>query len=259
MKKTLLIFAVSLTVLGLNAQGTWKATGSETKVPVSAAIDIFGIPGLIVMHNDASDEGVIGRTDNDVAPAITYNGVTWNNLNLIQGVTNGMFFAFSPSADGTLDLSIKTSSGRNTYVAETDEPIATVAAKTITASDTKGVEKATNPTFPDVYDTYNNTTAKWSNTAAINTSGAMQYMVMSFSVKAGKTYIVGFTSSKLMLRGIHYALASSVSTPNTDKPVASVRYFDVLGKEVPADSKGLIFVKTLYKDGTSDVQKFYKK
>jgi len=53
---------------------------------------------------------------------------------------------------------------------------------------------------------------------------------------------------------------TNVKNINNDaKIVLSKTYFDVLGKEVPADSKGLIFVKTLYKDGTSDVQKFYKK
>ncbi|MDR0810957.1 MAG: hypothetical protein LBN23_01580 [Paludibacter sp.] len=53
--------------------------------------------------------------------------------------------------------------------------------------------------------------------------------------------------------------SSSVTIPVEVKEIKSVNYFSILGKEVPATTKGLVFVKTLYKDGTTDVQKFYKK
>ena len=51
------------------------------------------------------------------------------------------------------------------------------------------------------------------------------------------------------------------SVPNTNnvKEILSTRTFDVLGKEVTAETKGLVFVKTTYKDGTTSAQKIYRK
>ncbi len=81
-----------------------------------------------------------------------------------------------------------------------------------------------NYTLPQVYDTYNNTTNTWNGTAAINTSAAVQYMVMSFPVTANKIYVVGVAGSKLQLRGINYTLTTSaVASVNSDKKIFSIQ------------------------------------
>lgn len=269
MKKTLLILGATMMAFGISAQGTWKITGGEGAIPVSTAI-ATGITGLTVMHNDASDpnatptaKGVVGKSDTGAA-TVTYHDIDWNNEAIIQGSTNGMFYAMSPTANGTIDVSIKMGANKKTFVAATSDDIATVAAKTVdTTSDSNAPSKLTDPTYPQVYDTYNKTTGIWDNSAPLTPDGAgNQYVVMSFPVEAGKTYIVGCTGSKLMLRGINYVLGnpSSISTPGAAvKEVSSVLYFDVVGKKVSAEAKGLVIVKTTYADGTTDAQKLYKK
>jgi hypothetical protein len=262
MKKIVLFMVAALTAFGANAQGTWKATGSETRIGPTTAIET-GITGLTVMHNDAADAGVIGKSDGG-AKVITYNSITWDNEAHIQGVNNGMFYALSPEKDGTIDVSVKMGNGKNTLVAETNDAILTVAAQTITGSDKTPQNKVTDPVFLSVYDTYNNSTGTWNNTAPINPSSEAQYLVMSFTVTAGKTYIVGCDGSKLMLRGLHYSTTSlpdGIPTLATDKAVKSVEYYDLTGRKVTNENQknALLIKKTTYVDGTTSSNKVITK
>jgi len=273
-KIVLIIFVAALTAFGANAQGTWKATGTEPVIPPTTPIET-GIAGLVVMHNDggvrpetavAGQIGVMGISDSG-ATDVTYDGVTWDNLAIIQGVTNGMFYALSPSSDGTLEISAKVGSAKPTVVAATDDPIETVASKIAASGGDKSPAKnnLTDPTYPEVYDTYNNTTNVWdlsassSDLQSINQSAATQYMVMSFAVTGGKTYIVSVTGSKFMLRGINYITnGTGITTPALDatKGIKSEEYFDLTGKKVLGDVKKAVLIKkTTYIDGTTSNSK----
>jgi hypothetical protein len=234
----------------------WKASYDAANIITyqpSVAIET-GIPGLTVMHNDAGATPVADK-DDPTATTVAYGDITWDNLAFIQGNTNGMFYALSADADGTLDVSVKMGSGKKTFVAETADPIATVAAQTITASDNNPIGKITSPTFPPVYDTHNDNTGTWDNTVAINTSGDNAYLVMSFPVVAGKTYIVGCDGSKLMLRGLAYipgGRGTSIPTLNTNKVVKSIEYYDLMGRKVTNENQknAILIQKVTYTDGS---------
>ena len=278
MKKiVLLIFVAALTAVGANAQGTWKATGSEPVIPPTTPIET-GITGLVVMHNDggartetevAGQIGIMGISDTGATP-VTYDGVTWDNLAMIQGVTNGMFYAFAPSSDGTLDIAAKMGYQKPTVVAETDDPIETVAGNVITGSDKAPASHLTNPTYPEVYDTFSQTTNVWDlsksssdlqsmNNSITNPAGTTVYLVMSFPVTGGKTYIVSVTGSKFQLRGINYVTnGTGITTPVVDatKGIKSEEYFDLTGRKVLGDVKKAVLIKkTTYIDGTTSDSK----
>jgi len=259
MKKIVLsIFVAALTAVGANAQGTWKATGTEPAIDPTTSIET-GITGLVVMHNDGA--GVVGQTDG-TAETVTYDDVTWDNLAFIQGTTNGMFYAFAPSSNGTLEVSVKMGSAKPTVVAATDDPIETVAAKIAASGGDKQPAKnnLTDPTYPDVYDTYNNSVNVWDLSASssadqsIQNTGGNVYLVMSFSVTGGKTYIVSVTGSKLMLRGIKYVTDNTgITAPALEisKEIKSEEYFDLTGKKIIGDIKKAVLIKkTTYIDGT---------
>lgn len=237
------------------APAVWKASydaDNITSYPASTPI-ATGIAGLTVLHNDGGATLVADKGDSG-APTVTYGGITWDNEAFIQGNTNGMFYAISADADGTLDVSVKMGSGKNTFVAETADPIATVGAQVITATDKDPLGKITDPTLPQVYDTHNGTTGTWNNTAAINTSGDNAYLVMSFSVTAGKTYIVGCDGSKLMLRGLAYIPGGRTSIPtlSVNKVVKTIDYYDLMGRKVTnANLKNTLLIKKVtYTDGS---------
>lgn len=201
-----------------NAQGTWSAVGTESLVAAGASVDTQ-ITGLSVSHSDGA--GVTGKTDSD-APSVSYNGVSWTNASYLQGSTNGMYFVFQPTANGTLDLSIKMGSAKRTFVLEiSSECPNSSSLATLTSSYTTGASiygTASYFSTPSVYDTYNNSTTTWNGTAAIQSTGSNQYLVMSFAVNANKMYVVGCDGSKLMLRGVLYKLASTTGNQYvTDK------------------------------------------
>ncbi|MDR2841193.1 MAG: hypothetical protein LBV75_08080 [Paludibacter sp.] len=274
MKKTLLLIAAVTMAFSTYAQGTWKA-------PVGAAEgDVFSvapgatfteITGLSVSHIFTS--ALINKLDNGTtpvdnpappAPTIAYNGVTYDNLSIVQAAgDNGQYIILSPTSNGTLDVAAKMGNNKKTFVAETSAAFAAVSAYT---SAFPG--EITDATFPTVTTTavkidgtpLTITTQTWDNSTAINTTGANIYIVMSFPVVAGKTYAVGCSGSKFMLRGINYAPSTSaVATPSAIKEIQSVQYFNALGAQVDATAKGLVFVKTAYTNGTSEVVKAFLK
>lgn len=219
MKKTLLSIAVIAAAMCVNAQGTWKSTGTEALIAASTEISL-AIPNLKCMHSDAGAAGVIGKGDTGATP-VTYNGVTWDNAAMVQGGTNGMYFAFRPAKSGTLDISVKMGSAKKTFIVEvTDAAYTSVKATSgdlaaLTTGFGTGDLFVADPTYfalPSVFDTYNNSKGTWNNSAAIQSTGGNVYMVMSFPVTANKTYAVGVTGSKLMLRGINYTVTTNASS-----------------------------------------------
>ena len=91
-----------------------------------------------------------------------------------------------------------------------------------------------------------------------------EFQTMQFLVTGTATSFIHFrTESNLIVEfdDIKVTTGAPNSVPNTNnvKEILSTRTFDVLGKEVPAETKGLVFVKTIYKDGTTGAQKIYRK
>jgi len=232
-KKILSIICFGMIGISAFAQGTWKAAGTEALVAPGVELSYVGIYGLSVMHSDPSTAGVIGKTDAG-APTVSYNSVDWDNAAIIQGSTNGMYFAFKPSSNGVLDLSVKMGSGKYTFVAELTSAFASdlTTLTTVTAPSSVAVAgggipsviaSSTNYSLPQVYDSYSNTTLTWNATTVFQSSGANQYAVMSFPVSANKIYVAGVTGSKLMLRGINYTISTSIASVNADKKILSIQ------------------------------------
>lgn len=200
------------------AQGTWKTTGTETAINPGTAITT-GITGLTVMHSDAAT--IIGKTD--VATTVTYNNITWDNQSFVQGSTNGMYFAFRPTNNGTLDIPVKMGSAKKTFVLELTDACPNntdlAALTTNLATGDLIFGNATYFSLPSVYDTYNQTTNTWDGTLAIQSTGANVYLVMSFPVLANKTYVVGVMGSKLMLRGANYTITTKVNSLSSGQEV----------------------------------------
>jgi hypothetical protein len=88
-----------------------------------------------------------------------------------------------------------------------------------------------------------------------NTPSVFAYNSTSTSLEM-KTIAGGMNVSKITVIAKKPTAVSSVSVA---KKVASVHYFNILGKEVSDNTKGLVIVKTLYADGTSAVEKQFRK
>jgi len=216
-KKMLSILCGVIIGVSAFAQGTWQVTGTEASVPASTAITT-GITGLTLMHSDVA--GVIGKTDTG-DHTVVFNGVTWDTQGIIQGSTNGMYYAFRPTSNGIVDVSGKMGSGKTTFFLELTDvcPDAADLVALTTNSATGAVIYATAANFvlPQVTNSLDGLVGTWDGTVAINTSGANTYNVLSFNVYANKTYIFGVNGSKFMLRGINYKLTTGVSQVNADK------------------------------------------
>jgi hypothetical protein len=259
------------------AQGTWKTTGTEAAIAPSTAITMTGITGLECMHSDAAT--VLGKTDVG-ATSVSYHGVTWSNESYIQGSTNVMYYAFRPTSDGILDIPVKMSGGKKTFVLElTDACQYSSVLADLTAAYQTGDQifaVADNYTLPLVYDTYNNTTGTWNGTVAINSSTVNQYLVMSFPVVANKTYVVGVVGSKLMLKGVNYIVTTSVKETPAIKGISfngtqvlnekgqKIELYNISGKLITRSSssistdnlpKGVYVVRIT---GSNGVMKFCK-
>jgi hypothetical protein len=211
MKKLLLFIAVMAFALNINAQGTWFATGTETTIAASTEISL-GIANLKCMHSDAATAGVIGKADSG-SPTVSYHGVDYTNQAIIQGATNGMYYAFIPSQSGYLDISIKMGSGKKTFAVQLTDNIYNTSIGDLPSifTDFPTFDKITADyiALPRVYDTYTQKDSTWNGSVAIQSTGGNVYLVMSIPVVANKTYAVGVLGSKLMLRGINYIVGSA--------------------------------------------------
>jgi hypothetical protein len=239
--KMLLILFLGLTGISAYAQGTWKAIGTETTINPSTAIAL-GITNLTSMHSDAGTNYVVGKTDVG-APTVSYNGVDWNNEAFIQGVTNGMYYAFLPSVSGTLDIATKIGSAKKAFILEITDACWTSLSTTsgdlakLTNSYSNGTNFTTTPAYfttPSVYDTYHLTTGTWDGSTNFQESGANAYPVMSFAVTANKTYVVGVFGSKFMLRGVNLSIPTRIVDNETPEEM----------KIFPNPAKGNVYLKT---------------
>jgi hypothetical protein len=230
-----------LTFIGVTtyAQGTWKATGSEGTILPSVAIDM-GIAHLTCMHSDATN--VTGKSDAG-ATTVSYNGVTWDNLAMIQGGTNGMYYAFLPAGSGTLDISFKMGASKKFFILELTAALWTsisatagdLAALTAALGTADGITGNTSYfALPSVYDTYHASSTTWDGTTNFHTeTGVNIYAVTSFPVTANKTYIIGCFGSKLMLRGVYAGITVNVSDIQAPEmkifpnPAAEIVSFDL--------------------------------
>ncbi|MDD3322957.1 MAG: T9SS type A sorting domain-containing protein [Paludibacter sp.] len=225
-KKMLSILCGVLISVSAFAQGTWKATGTEVLMPVSTAITT-GITGLTVMHSDAdATTGVIGKTDTG-APTVTYDGVTWDNEAIIQGSTNGMYYALRPTSNGVIQVSGKMGNNKATFFLQltTDCPDNADLVALTTNLSTGGAITGTPAyfTLPQVFNSSDNTTNTWDGTVSLNTTGANLYTVMTFNVTANTTYLFGVNGSKFMLRGISYKLSTGIAPLSANKKSFSLQ------------------------------------
>ena len=206
-KKMLPVLFTSLIGISAYAQGTWKADSTMAAVNASTEIET-GITGLTVMHSDAST--VWGKADTG-AITIEYNGITWDNKAMIQGVNNGMYYAWRIAEEGTLDLAVKMSGNKKTFIIELtsscpgNADLVNLTTNFATADGITG-----NPSYfttPTVYDTYSQTEQTWDGTANASTETA--WIVFSWPVTGNKTYVTGCFGSKMMVRGVNYKTTAS--------------------------------------------------
>jgi hypothetical protein len=189
------------------AQGTWDADSTLPSIAPATEIGM-GITGLTCMHSDISN--VVGKGDKD-AVAVEYDGVTYENLAMIQGVNNGMFYAWHTAEEGTFVLYVKMSANKKTFIIELtsscpgSSDLATLTTNFSTADGITG--NASYFTTPTVYDTYSQAENTWDGTA--NASTEIAYIVFSWPVKADKTYVTGCFGSKMMIKGVNYITAAS--------------------------------------------------
>lgn len=264
MKRTLLIVMAIFTSVVMNAQGIWFAAANETTYAASTELG-FGIENLQCMHSDAS--GIVEKTD-EGAPVVEYNGVTYDNAAFIQGSNNGMFYAFLPSADGTLDISVKMSSNKKTFVLELKDELFTASLGTtvgdiatlclLGTADLESLPLISTDVsnFPTVYDTYTKSETTWDGTLAPQETGESVYMVFSFPVTSGKTYAFGCFGSKIMIRGVNFVTGgTNVDLTNFDATVVSEEYYSITGQRLAEPQKGLNIIKKIMSDGTIKTSK----
>jgi hypothetical protein len=272
MKKILLSIAVVAAAMTLNAQGVWKATGTEPKYSASTEMG-FGIASLTVMHSDISATGVIGKTDAwtatsvpTPAPAgITYNGITYDNKAIIQGANNCMYYAFLPTKNGILDIATKASANKMTYVmlatgATSLADLTTTFSADGNAGNGNALVKANGATYPSVTSSLTGLSATYDGTTAINTTAASIWTVMSFAVTANNIYTVGLDGSKFQLIGVnfHNTSASAVNGLKSNAQIVSSEYYSVTGAKLIEPIKGsLNIVKHKMSDGSTVSAKVY--
>jgi hypothetical protein len=193
--------------ISAHAQGTWNADSTMPTVNASVEIEM-GITGLSCMHSDAS--GVVGKSDT-TAIAVEYDGVIYDNPAMIQGVNNGMYYAFRPAEDGTLNIYVKMGPNKRTFIIELTDACpgsADLASLTTNFATADGITAtASYYSTPSVYDTHSETENTWDGSVAPVTENT--FMVFSWAVTADKTYIAGCFGSKMMLRGVNYITATS--------------------------------------------------
>ncbi|MDA3878919.1 MAG: hypothetical protein PF436_00900 [Prolixibacteraceae bacterium] len=260
MKRILLIVMAVFTSVVINAQGTWFSAANETTYDAGTELG-FGIDNLECMHSDVS--GIIEKSD-EGAPIVEYNGVTYDNAAFIQGSNNGMYYAFLPSADGTLDLSVKMSSNKSTFVLEMKDvffqgmgmEVSDIQALT---SQIGTADMLIDPNFadyPTVYDTFNEAEKTWNGTENAQETGDSQHMVFSFPVTSGKTYVFGCFGSKIMIRGVNFATGNSAKDiANFNATVVSKEFYSITGQKLVEPQKGLNIIKKIMSDGTVQTSK----
>lgn len=261
MKKTLLFIATMLfTVMIVNAQGTWICQDTSGTYDTSTELGM-GIENLQVMHSDPN--GITGHPD-ETAQTTEYSDIVYDNLAFIQGSTNNMYYTFVTGIDGTLDVSLKMSSAKRTFVLEANDALwaALGSGANDIAALTTGLGTAdaivAEPTFynlPEVYDTYNDVTKTWDGSETLQETGESQYMVMSFPVSADNTYILGCFGSKAMVRGVNL-IGSGSTEPTAVRDLDGVfvvrtEYFNILGhKLIEPTQKGITIVKNTMSNGS---------
>ena len=202
------LFAVLFTgLIGIsaNAQGVWMADSMIALINPSTEITT-GITGLTMMHSDPS--GVTGHGET-AALDTTYNDVHWNNEAFIQGT----YYAIRTASEGSLDVALKMSSNKITFVLELTDACpnnADLAALTAAFGTGDAIfGTASYFTLPTVFDTYTNSEGTWNGTTPIQSSGSSVFMFMTFPVAANKTYVIGCLGSKMMVRGLNYVIPVS--------------------------------------------------
>ena len=189
------------------AQGLWNADSTTAAINPSTEIPM-GITGLACMHSDVAT--IMGKGDTG-AVAVEYDGVTYDNKAFLQGTTNGMYYAFSVTQDGTLNIYVKMGPNKKTFIVELTNDCpdnADIATLTTNIPTADGITTtAAYFTTPSVYDTDSKTSKTWDGTVAPVTVAT--YMVFSWSVTANKTYIAGCFGSKMMLKSVNFKTAGS--------------------------------------------------
>jgi len=200
--KTFLVLFLGIIGISAYAQGIW--IGDTIQPNISASTEIpFGITGLTGMHSDPIP--VFGKL-NEMEIPVEYHDVIWDTDGCLNGSTNGMYYAFRPAKEGTLDIFVRMTGGKPTFILELTDDCpdnADLAALTTNIQTGDGITgTASYFTTPLVYDTDSETEKTWDGTVAPVTENTM--MVFSWSVTADKTYVAGCFGSKIKLKGVNY-------------------------------------------------------
>jgi hypothetical protein len=241
MKKIFTLVAVAAMALNVNADDfTWKIdqtwntqkshkeeyVNDKGETKTRDVVDEYGHPfaaGEEISSNAAVLSIVPSKAvdcKSDSPAEVTLNGVTYGgdaDKNILQGETNGQYFAFTPAFDGTLDVAVKMGNNKKGYVIEIDA--ATLAAAmelpSMSAQDVitqlgdlcSAVQGMADPTLgvtnPTVTGVGANIAggASFDGTTNFNDTGANEYEIISMTATAGHIYIVGCDGSKVMFRG----------------------------------------------------------
>ncbi len=80
--------------------------------------------------------------------------------------------------------------------------------------------------------------------------------VINYSGPATSIYIYSKSSGfNIYMIKLEPKNSTSVKDKEVSKEISSVKYYDLTGKEVPAETKGFIIEKTTYEDGSTDTTK----
>ena len=183
-----------------------------------------------------SSSSRIMRIDVQPTPAVWTDGFTPSTHRLEpNGASNanGRKIYIDCPAAGTLTVYV--------WTGAVDRPYAVETAETVGGASTSVLYAATeSPLIASPYEGQAMVPATFAITSpqivVLNPSGGIYFGAVKFSTDA-----------------------AGVNAPSDVKEVSSVEYYSILGAQVSEDVKGLVIVKTLYKDGTTGAQKIYRK
>jgi hypothetical protein len=88
----------------------------------------------------------------------------------------------------------------------------------------------------------------------VSLGSVASYNFDQFSITTTPGTIMAIGDSRWTLNGS----STSISTPDAENAVKSVEYYDILGKQISTDAKGLVIEKVIYEDGSVSTAKVFK-
>ena len=284
MKKSLLFAAALMATVCASAQGTWTANAlitekglAEGAMALSDGEQVTSVPGVVFVAQQITAEGTGWLAKPSEGGVFTYNNVEYSE-DYVQGSVNGATYGdpkgpslnkaatldasraeFVVEKDGSLDVAFKAGWNKQFWVIETTQAL-------MDGDDFTGeipAEWAYNN--GQYWGGYWNTDAESAERGtyitelpAAKPATENAFMGCTLDVKAGKTYIVLATGSKLMLCGFTFTPGASSINSVDAVEVASEKFYTVSGMEVAEPVKGINIVKQTMVDGSVKTVKVIK-